>query len=67
MFGVTSVEPLNLRARRYVLFTFTGRLFLRLRLLHLCYDFIRAIEDPTRRRSTGRALRRLRKSLDCAR
>ena len=40
---------------------------LRLHLLHLRYDFICAIEDPPRRRSARRALRRLCKSLDRAR
>jgi hypothetical protein len=40
---------------------------LRLSLLHLRNDFICAIEDPTGGRSADRALRRLCKSLDCAR
>jgi len=69
-FGVTFVvKPLNPRIRRYVLLAITGRLLLllRLHLLHLRYDFICAIEDPTGGRSAGRALRRLCKSLDCAR
>jgi hypothetical protein len=67
MSGVAFIEPLNLHTRWYVPFTIFMWLSLCLHLLHLRYDFICAIEDPTRGRPTGRALRRLCKSLDCAR
>ena len=69
-FGVTLfVDPFNLdvplRLRVPVILSFAASF--RLQLLHLRYNFIGAIEDPTSGRSAGRAFRRLCKSLDCAR